>query len=90
MADHCRNFRADSGSIYHRRCGNKGASADAGDRTVIHYAASYVTAQVRDSYLELVKTYNDEQGKEDGVYVQMTENQMIFLQEGISMVQFPI
>ncbi|MBQ2923756.1 MAG: extracellular solute-binding protein [Tyzzerella sp.] len=53
--------------------GNKGA-ADAGDRTVIYYAASYVTAQVRDYYLELIKTYNDGQGKKDGVYVQMTEN----------------
>ncbi|MBQ8802818.1 MAG: hypothetical protein IJZ53_04195 [Tyzzerella sp.] len=57
-------------------CGGGGddKNADAGDRTVIYYAASYVTAQVRDAYLELVKTYNDGQGKEDGVYVQMTEN----------------
>lgn len=56
-------------------CGGKsGASAEAGDRTVIYYAASYVTAQVRDAYLELVKTYNEGQGVEDGVYVQMTEN----------------
>lgn len=54
-------------------CGG-GSSADAGDRTVIYYAASYVSAQVRDSYLELVKTYNEGQGKKDGVYVQMTEN----------------
>ena len=54
-------------------CGGKG-SADAGDRTVIYYAASYVTAQVRDSYLEMIKTYNEGQGVEDGVYVQMTEN----------------
>lgn len=30
-------------------CGGKsGAAAEAGDRTVIYYAASYVTAQVRD------------------------------------------
>ncbi len=57
-------------------CGGGGSDKDAnaGDRTVIYYAASYVTAQVRDSYLELVKTYNDGQGKEDGVYVQMTDN----------------
>lgn len=54
-------------------CGEKGSSA-AGDRTVIYYAASYVTAQVRDSYLKMVETYNNGQGKEDGVYVQMTEN----------------
>ncbi len=52
--------------------GNKNAGA--GDRTVIYYAASYVTAQVRDSYLELVKAYNDGQGVKDGVFVQMTEN----------------
>ena len=56
-------------------CGSKGGnSADAGDRTVVYYAASYVTAQVRDAYLEMVETYNNGQGKEDGVYVQMTEN----------------
>ena len=55
-------------------CGGKGDSADAGDRTVIYYAASYVTAQVRDSYLKMVETYNNGQGKKDGVYVQMTEN----------------
>lgn len=56
-------------------CGGKdGGSADAGDRTVVYYASSYVTAQVRDAYLELVKTYNEGQGMEDGVYVQMTEN----------------
>lgn len=55
-------------------CGGNGEKADAGDRTVIYYASSYVTAQVRDAYLELVKTYNEGQGKEDGIYVQMTEN----------------
>lgn len=54
--------------------GNGGASADAGDRTVIYYAASYVTAQVRDSYLKMIETYNNGQGKEDGVYVQMTDS----------------
>ena len=55
-------------------CGGKGGSADAGDRTVVYYAASYVTAQVRDAYLELVETYNNGQGKDDGVFVQMTDN----------------
>ena len=56
-------------------CGGKnGGSADAGDRTVIYYASSYVTAQVRDAYLEMVKTYNETQGAEDGVYVQMTDS----------------
>lgn len=56
-------------------CGNGGKqSGEAGDRTVIYYAASYVTAQVRDAYLEMVETYNNGQGVEDGVYVQMTEN----------------
>lgn len=54
--------------------GNGGDNADAGDRTVIYYAASYVTAQVRDAYLEMVETYNNGQGKEDGVYVQMTDS----------------
>ncbi|MBQ2987229.1 MAG: hypothetical protein IJE23_07090 [Tyzzerella sp.] len=54
--------------------GKNGGSADAGDRTVVYYAASYVTAQVRDSYLELIESYNNGQGKEDGVYVQMTDN----------------
>lgn len=54
--------------------GNGGASEDAGARTVIYYAASYVTAQVRDSYLEMIETYNNGRGKEDGVYVQMTDS----------------
>lgn len=54
-------------------CG-KGDNGDAGNRTSIYYAASYVTAQVRDAYLEMVKTYNETQGVEDGVYVQMVEN----------------
>ena len=54
--------------------GSNDAKEAAGDRTVIYYAASGVTAQVRDSYLELVETYNNGQGIEDGVYVQMTEN----------------
>ncbi|MBQ8804350.1 MAG: extracellular solute-binding protein [Tyzzerella sp.] len=57
-------------------CGNSGSdvSEEAGDRTVVYYAASYVTAQVRDAYLEMVETYNNGQGKEDGVFVQMTDS----------------
>ena len=56
-------------------CGGGGeAPAEAGDRTVIYYAASYVTAQVQDAYKELVKTYNEGQGVTDGVYVQMRDN----------------
>ena len=54
--------------------GGKSKDAGAGDRTVVYYASSYVTAQVRNSYLELVEAYNNGQGKEDGVFVQMTEN----------------
>ena len=48
--------------------------AEAGDRTVVYFAASYVTAQVQASYKELVETYNNGQGVTDGVYVQMREN----------------
>ena len=48
--------------------------AEAGDRTIVYYAASYVTAQVQPYYQEMVKAYNDGQGKTDGVYVQMREN----------------
>ncbi len=55
-------------------CGGKKGSADAGDRTIIFFAASHVTADLRDSYLELVKTYNDGQGKEDGIYVEMMDS----------------
>ena len=54
--------------------GGSGVNGEAGDRTVIYYAAANVTAQVRDAYLEMVKTYNEGQGEKDGVYVQMTEN----------------
>ena len=43
-------------------------------RTVIYYAASYVTAQVQNAYKEMVETYNNGQGITDGVYVQMREN----------------
>lgn len=48
--------------------------AEAGDRTVVYFAASYVTAQVQDAYKELVETYNNGQGVEDGIYVQMRDN----------------
>ena len=44
---------------------------EAGDRTVIYYAAAYVDAQMQDAYNELVKTYNETQGVIDGVYVQL-------------------
>ena len=54
--------------------GAAGKPAEAGDRTVIYYAASYVTAQVQDSYRELVDHYNNGQGLVDGVYVQMRES----------------
>lgn len=56
-------------------CGGKGkTSADAGDRTIIYYAASYVTADKRDAYLEMVETYNNGQGLKDGVYVEMVDS----------------
>ena len=55
-------------------CGGGGGSTDAGDRTIIYYAASYVTADKRDSYLEMVETYNSGQGVKDGVYVEMIDN----------------
>ena len=47
---------------------------EAEGRTVIYFAASYVTAQVQDSYRELVETYNEGQGVTDGIYVQLKEN----------------
>ena len=46
----------------------------AGDRTVVYFAASYVTAQVQPFYKQMVDTYNNGQGVTDGVYVQMREN----------------
>ena len=59
-------------------CGGGGsgaeAPAEAGDRTVIYYASSYVTAQVQDAYKEMVETYNNGQGVTDGVFVQMRDN----------------
>ena len=59
-------------------CGGGGGGsqppAEAGDRTVVYYAASYVTAQVQAAYKKMVETYNNSQGVTDGVYVQMREN----------------
>ena len=57
-------------------CGGKQEEtpAEAGGRTVIYYAASYVTAQVQNSYKELIEAYNNGQGVTDNVYVQMREN----------------
>ena len=47
---------------------------EAEGRTVIHYGASYVTAQLQAAYQELVNTYNETQGVTDNVYVQLHEN----------------
>ncbi len=55
-------------------CGGNAVPAEAGDRTVVYFAASYVTAQVQNAYKEMVETYNNGQGITDGVYVQMREN----------------
>ena len=59
-------------------CGNGGGTvetpSEAGERTVIHYAASYVTAEVQAAYKEMIKVYNETQGVKDGVYVQFREN----------------
>ena len=57
-------------------CGGGGEKVpeEAGDRTVIYYAASYVTAQVQPYYKEMVEIYNNGQGVTDGVYVQMRES----------------
>ena len=59
-------------------CGGGGGGnqppAEAGDRAVVYYAASYVTAQVQDAYKEMVETYNNGQGVADGVFVQMRDN----------------
>ena len=52
-------------------CGGNETPPEAGDRTVIYYAAAYVDAQMQDAYNELVKTYNETQGVIDGVYVQL-------------------
>lgn len=57
-------------------CGGKQEETptEAGGRTVIYYAASYVTAQVQESYKELIRVYNETQGVTDNVYVQMRDN----------------
>ena len=47
---------------------------EAAGRTVIYFAASYVTAQVQDAYKELIEVYNQTQGATDNIYVQMREN----------------
>lgn len=54
--------------------GEEEVPTEADGRTVIYYAASYVTAQVQNAYKEMVKTYNETQGVIDGVYVQMRDN----------------
>ena len=55
-------------------CGGPDVPPAAGDRTVIYYAASYVTAQVQEAYKEMIRVYNETQGVTDGVYVQFREN----------------
>lgn len=57
-------------------CGGKGPEvpAEAEGRTVIYYAASYVTAQVQNTYKEMIEAYNNGQGVTDNIYVQMREN----------------
>ena len=57
-------------------CGRKQEElpAEAAGRTVIYYAASYVTAQVQNTYKEMIEAYNKGQGVTDNVYVQMREN----------------
>lgn len=57
-------------------CGGKSPEvpAQAEGRTVIYYAASYVTAQSQAAYEELVQTYNNGQGVTDGVFVQLRQN----------------
>lgn len=57
-------------------CGEKTQEnpTEADGRTVIYYAASYVTAQVQNVYKEMVDAYNNGQGVTDNVFVQMREN----------------
>lgn len=57
-------------------CGGKGPEipAEAEGRTVIYFAASYVTAQVQPAYKEMVEAYNNGQGVKDNIFVQMREN----------------
>ena len=63
-------------SISMMGCGNKNPEVptEAEGRKVIHFAASYVTAEVQDAYKELIKVYNETQGVVDGVYVQFRES----------------
>lgn len=53
---------------------NEELPPEAEDRKVIYFAASYVTAQVKDAYKELIRVYNETQGVKDGIYVQMRDN----------------
>lgn len=55
-------------------CDGPETPPDAGDRTVIYYAASFVDAQMQAAYTEMVNTYNETQGVVDGVYVQLRAN----------------
>ena len=55
-------------------CKRNETPPEAGDRTVIYYAASFVDAQMQEAYNEMVKTYNETQGVIDGVYVQFRAN----------------
>ena len=55
-------------------CNRNETPPEAGDRTVIYYAASFVDAQMQEAYNEMVKTYNETQGVIDGVYVQFRAN----------------
>ena len=55
-------------------CSGKSGGEQQGDKTVIYYAASGVTSEVRDAYLKLVETYNETQGVEDNIYVQMNDS----------------
>lgn len=50
-------------------CANR--PAEAGDRTVIYYQAANMNTNISVKYNEMVKAYNDTQGKTDNVYVQL-------------------
>lgn len=55
-------------------CLKRKVPAEAGDRTVVYFAASHISAQETAAYEKLVQTYNDTQGMTDGVYVDMRIN----------------
>ena len=55
-------------------CGGTETPPAAGDRTVIYFQASSVTAQEQAAYKEAIDTYNATQGEIDGIYVQMRAN----------------